>query len=59
MKPSEKIYKIYERICKEHNCSPGSEMASDYEYHNAAIVEYLDEQAEGSSRTSQENRKVY
>ena len=46
MKPSERIYEIYEKICKEHKCQPESEMANDYGYRELAIIQYLDEEWE-------------
>jgi len=46
MKPSEIIYEKYKRICKEHKCSPDSEMSMDYGYLQYAIMEYLDELVE-------------
>ncbi len=42
-KPSNKIFEIYTRICKEHMCAVNSEMSVDYQCLPMAILEYLDE----------------
>jgi len=41
-KPSDLIWNIYERICKEHRTIAGSEMSVDYQYLPHAIITYLD-----------------